>query len=87
MSAQGLETTLARLYADPNDLTAFLAHPATILDGADLSPSERMALEGVDKAGLVMAARSFRAKREGYAARKPQSRIARIMRWLGKRVP
>lgn len=87
MSAQGLEAVLARLYADPEYLKAFLAHPATALDGSHLSLGERTALERMDKAGLVMAARSFRAKRDGYAMRKPKSRFARIRRWLGKWIP
>jgi len=72
MSSPTLEAFLARLYAEESVLTAFLADPEPILAAANLSEAERSALRGLDRTGLVLAARSFRAKRAHHArARQP----------------
>jgi hypothetical protein len=64
MSSPALEGFLARLYTDESALDEFLRRPAEIARGAGLSDAEVLALEGADHVGLVMAARSFRAKRQ-----------------------
>jgi hypothetical protein len=64
MSSPALEGFLARLYTDESTLAEFLRRPAEIARTAGLSDVEVLALEGADHVGLVMAARSFRAKRQ-----------------------
>jgi hypothetical protein len=64
MSSPALEGLLARLYTDESTLAEFLRRPAEIARGAGLSDAEVLALEGADHVGLVMAARSFPAKRQ-----------------------
>jgi hypothetical protein len=75
MSSPALEGFLARLYTDEATLAEFLRRPAEIARAAGLSDAEVMALEGADHVGLVMAARSFRAKRQ-------QQRNLRALSWL-----
>jgi len=75
MSSPALEAFLARLYADEATLAEFLRRPAEIARAAGLSDAEVMTLEGADHVGLVMAARSFRAKRQ-------QRRNHRALSWL-----
>jgi hypothetical protein len=70
MSARGLEIELARLYADPKYLAAFLENPERALEQADLDAVERKALVEIERAGLVMAANSYAAKRKAYTRRK-----------------
>ena len=67
MSARDLEAFLARLYADEAALARFLADPPAAFAAAALTPDERAALLAIDRPGLVMAARSYRAKRSGRA--------------------
>jgi len=69
LSAQGLETALARLYTDPDFRDRFLQAPESALSDQDLSAGERDDLLALDRAGLVMAARSYQHKRQG--RRKP----------------
>jgi hypothetical protein len=64
MSSPALEGFLARLYTDESTLAEFLRTPAAIARAAGLSDAEVLALDGADHVGLVMAARSFRAKRQ-----------------------
>ncbi|HEX4185772.1 MAG TPA: hypothetical protein VHY78_07930 [Stellaceae bacterium] len=64
MSSPALEEFLARLYTDEPALAEFLRMPAETARAAGLSDAEVLALEGADRIGLVMAAASFRAKRE-----------------------
>jgi hypothetical protein len=64
VSSPAFERFLARLYTDESTLAEFLRRPAEIARAAGLSDAEVMALEGADHVGLVMAARSFRAKRQ-----------------------
>jgi len=75
MSSPALEGFLARLYSDQSTLSEFLRRPAEIARAAGLSDAEVMALEGADHVGLVMAARSFGAKRQ-------QQRKLRALSWL-----
>lgn len=65
MSAQGLETVLARLYTDPEFRNRFLEAPETALADQELSAQERADLAVLDRAGLVMAAHSYHRKRQG----------------------
>lgn len=60
--SRALEALLVRLYVDPQALPAFLADPIAAARGAGLSAE---ALEGLDRRGLVLAARSFAHKRTG----------------------
>ena len=64
MSAQSFEVTLARLYTDPTYRKYFLDNPEAALAACDLSDSERKDLSEIDKAGLLMASRSFYHKRK-----------------------
>ena len=64
MSSPALQGFLARLYTDEPTLAEFLQRPAEIARAAGLSDAEVLALEGADHVGLVMAAKSFRAKRQ-----------------------
>ena len=76
MSSPALEEFLAKLYTDQPALDAFLHAPAEIARAAGLDEAEVSALVDADHIGLVMAAASFRAKRE----RRNSSR--RLVRWL-----
>jgi hypothetical protein len=73
MSLPALEGFLARLYSDEATLAEFLRRPAEIARAAGLSDAEVLALEGADHVGLVMAARSFRAKRRQRSNRRALS--------------
>lgn len=64
MSAQAFEETLAKLYTNTAFREYFLTHPSRALMGCDLSDDERDELLKIDKAGLVMASRSFQSKRQ-----------------------
>jgi hypothetical protein len=75
MSSPALEGFLARLYTDESTLSEFLRRPAEVARAAGLSDAEVLALKGADHVGLVMAARSFRAKRQ-------QRRNHRAVSWL-----
>ena len=71
----GFEAFLARLYTDDDLRGAFLADPRTVARAAGLSEGEATALEGIDRPGLELAARSFAAKRQGAPApRRPTGR-------------
>jgi hypothetical protein len=64
MSSPRLEAFLARLYTDEAALRDFLHAPAETAHSAGLTGEEIRAMAACDQDGLVMAARSFRAKRE-----------------------
>jgi hypothetical protein len=64
MSSPVLEGFLARLYTNEAALADFLRVPAETARAAGLNDAEVSALVGADHIGLVMAAASFRAKRE-----------------------
>ena len=57
------ETFLARLYTDIRLRDRFLAAPRDEAARQGLTPEECVALEGIDRTGLEMAARSFAHKR------------------------
>jgi hypothetical protein len=84
MSSPALEAFLARLYTDEAALAAFLADPASSARAAGLAAGEIVALASIDRAGLVMAARSIGAKR---ARQMPRGhRLVPDMRRLATRV-
>jgi hypothetical protein len=64
MSSPALEEFLARLYTDEPALAEFLRMPAETARAAGLNNAEVSALVDSDHIGLVMAAASYRAKRE-----------------------
>ena len=72
MSSPLLEEFLARLYTDEPALAEFLRMPAETARAAGLNDAEVSALVGADHIGIVMAAASYRAKRE---RRKVQYRL------------
>jgi hypothetical protein len=85
MGAPEVETTLARLYTDEGFRRAFLDDPLAGLNGLDLSPEEKAALAAMDRAGLVMAAASYRHKRTLRASKRVgfARRVANFIRgWV-----
>lgn len=81
MSSPALEAFLARLYTEEALLAAFLDSPKATARAAGLDDETVAALIRVDRAGLTMAARSFRAKRAG---RSQPRRFARLRSLLGR---
>ena len=69
MSSPRLEALLARLYTDERALAQFLAHPRGAALAAGLDAADTAALAAAERDGLVMAARSFAAKRAGRSSR------------------
>jgi hypothetical protein len=65
MTSAGFEAFLARIYVDAEARERFLEDPRAQALAAGLSEDETAALERMDRDGLVMAARSFDAKRRG----------------------
>jgi hypothetical protein len=70
MSSPGLEAFLARLYTDEPALARFLQAPSKTARAAGLDDAEVLALADADQIGLVMAAASYRAKRERRKSRR-----------------
>jgi hypothetical protein len=64
MSSPRFETFLARLYCDEAFLDRFLASPDTAAAEAGLDEREKRAAAAIDRVGLMMAAQSYRAKRQ-----------------------
>ena len=80
-----LETYLVKLYLDRDARRAFLADPRAAARAEGLSDSEVTALEGMDRDGLELAARSFELKRH---SQPPRGRWARLLaRWRAWRGP
>ena len=82
MSSPALEAFLARLYADETALARFLDDPDAALAASGLDPAEQSALAAIDRAGLIMAARSFAAKRSGRAKPAAAGRVRRALATL-----
>lgn len=70
MSSPALEAFLARLYTDEPALARFLQAPSETARAAGLDDAEVSALANADHIGLVMAAASYRAKREQRKSRR-----------------
>ena len=79
MSSPALEAFLARLYTEEALLAAFLADPAPVLAQSSLSETEFAALRDIDRTGLILAARSFRAKRAQHAQARKGGRVRRAL--------
>jgi hypothetical protein len=67
MSAQAVETLLARLYSEPQYRRTFLQAPRQTARAAGLDEAEAQALARIDRVGLELAAESYARKRAGRA--------------------
>ena len=65
MSSPRFETFLARLYSDREFLAHFMRSPQSATREAGLDVREQQAALAIDRAGLLMAARSYELKRRG----------------------
>jgi hypothetical protein len=74
MSSPRFEAFLARLYSDSEFLGRFMRTPEEATREAGLDPREQGAALAMDRAGLLMAARSYELKR--------QARDGRGRQWL-----
>jgi hypothetical protein len=63
MSAASLEAFLAKIYVDDASRERFLADPRGEAAKAGLGEREIEALENIDRAGLILTARSLQKKR------------------------
>ena len=75
MSSQQFETFLARLYSDIGFRERFLVSPQQVAAEAGLGEHEQRAALGIDKPGLLMAARSYEFKRAGRRSRRSLLRL------------
>ena len=64
MSTADVEAVLARLYTDEDFLARFLDAPREVLALESLSADERAALAAIDRSELMLAANSYRHKRD-----------------------
>ena len=70
MSSHRFEAFLARLYSEREFLNEFMRAPEHATREMGLDPREQQAALAIDRAGLLMAARSYELKREGRAKRR-----------------
>jgi hypothetical protein len=63
MSSPQFEAFLARLYCDRDFLKEFMRESDRAIREAGLSERERQAAIAIDRAGLLMAVRSYESKR------------------------
>ena len=80
MSSRQFETFLARLYSDREFLEHFMRSPEGVVGEAGLDRREQQAALAIDRAGLLMAARSYELKRQGHRS---TGRLRRGASWLG----
>jgi hypothetical protein len=64
MSSMRLETFLARLFVDPDFRENFLRDPRRVVEEHGLDGADRESALAIDRPGLLLAARSFAAKRK-----------------------
>ncbi len=69
MSTADVEAFLVRLYTDEDFLARFLDAPREVLALESFSSEERAALAAIDRSELMLAADSYRHKRDN---RKPR---------------
>ena len=86
MSSPAFEAFLARLYTDEALLTAFLRAPDETAQAAGLDAAQISALRSVDREGLRMAARSFRAKRNASKSPGPSAKTRLLVSRLALRL-
>ena len=82
MSTADVEAFLARLYTDEDFLARFLRSPDDVLSREVLSAEQRVALAAIDRSELMLAANSYRHKRD---TRKPADLRDAISRLLPMR--
>jgi hypothetical protein len=70
MSSQRFEAFLARLYSEREFLDEFMQAPERAAREMGLDAREQQAALAIDRAGLVMAARSYELKRDGRRAKR-----------------
>jgi hypothetical protein len=80
MSSRQFETFLARLYSDREFLEHFMRSPEGVTREAGLDHREQQAAVAIDRAGLLMAARSYELKRQ---AHRGTGWLRRTTSWLG----
>ena len=83
MSSRQFETFLARLYSDREFLARFMRSPEGVVEEAGLDRREQQAALAIDRAGLLMAARSYELKRQ---AHRGTGWLRRSASWLGRRI-
>ena len=64
MNSPRIEALLARLYTDDAALAAFLRSPVEAARAFGVDAGEAAALGAIDRDGMIMAAASYRAKRD-----------------------
>ena len=86
MSAQTLEITLCRLYTDPLFRSQFMNDPKQALLSFDLTEDERNSLLKIDKAGLLMASKSFFHKRKKrYSSQTFLKKVSmKVKKWINE---
>ena len=75
MHSSRLETFLARLFTDAEFREAFINDARQVADAQSLDAAERDAVLAIDRPGLLLAARSFAAKRRDTGARGSSRRL------------
>jgi hypothetical protein len=65
MSSPRFEAFLARLYSEREFLDHFMRAPESATRAMGLDSREQLAALAIDRAGLLMAARSYELKRQG----------------------
>ena len=84
MKPVALEVFLATLYTDADTRNRFLATPETTARAAGLTEEDVAALVDIDRAGLIMAAKSYTHKRAQH--RQPKRKFAELsMAWVRNR--
>jgi len=87
MSSPALEAFLARLYTDAALLAEFLERPQQTAIASNLDAGSVAALLQVDRDALIIAARSFAAKRAAQLPPGAQRRTSWLARWFARNSP
>lgn len=84
MSSPQFEAFLARLYSDNEFLKEFLRDPDRVVQEEGLNYREQKAALAIDRAGLLMAARSYELKRQAHQGGQARKRpLAGLRRFFG----
>ena len=84
MSSLQFETFLARLYSDQQFLEHFMRAPERATQEAGLDSRERQAALAIDRAGLLVAFRSYELKRQAHRRTGPvRQRLLRLRQFFG----